>query len=52
LVYQLFNILATVTQALQTIRDYLKAKESQGVMGIPNIQKIIDDIESQLLVLK
>ena len=52
LVYQRFNILIIVTQALQAIRDYLKAKESQGVKGIPNIQKIIDDVESQLLVLK
>jgi len=52
LVYQRFNILTIVTQALQAIRDYLKAKESQGVKGIPNIQRIIDDVESQLLVLK
>jgi len=52
LVYQRFNILIIITQALQAIRDYLKAKESQGMMGIPNIQKIIDDVESQLLVLK
>lgn len=52
LVYQRFNILIIVTQALQAIRDYLKAKESQGVKGIPNIQKIIDNVESQLIVLK
>jgi len=52
LVYQRFNILIIITQALQAIRDYLKAKESQGMMGISNIQKIVDDVESQLLVLK
>ena len=52
LVYQHFNIFVIVTQALQAIRDYLKDKESQGVKGIPNIQKVIDDVESQLLVLK
>ena len=52
LVYQRYNILTMFTQALQAVRDYLKAKESQGVKGIPNIQKIIDKVESQLIVLK
>ena len=52
LVYQRFNIFIIVTLALQAIRDYLKTKESQGVKEIPNIQKIIDDVESQFLVLK
>jgi len=52
LVYQRCDILTIVTQALQAIRDYLKARESQRVKGIPNIRKIIDDVESQLLVLK
>jgi len=52
LVYQRYDIFAKITQALQAIRDYLKAKESQGVKGLPDIQKIIDNVESQLVVLK
>ena len=52
LVYQRYDIFTIITQALQAMRDYLKARESQEVKEIPNIQKIIDDVESQLLVLK
>ncbi len=51
LVYQHLNILTIVTQAMQTIRGFLKVKESQGVKGGLGIQQIIYDVESQFVSL-